>query len=124
MREHSNFDIQQATADQLREVAERQYGATFSPYGPFHMQNQLAHRGEPNLHVRDCVFLSSKEDIDDWQITQEIKLTVLTCQVQDISDIKRKLYRLGEDIAKFKSQRSLLPSPQPVPQSADSAARW
>lgn len=86
MPERSIFDIQQATADQLREVAERQYGATFSPYGPFHMQNQLAHRGEPNLHVNDCVFLSSKEDI---------------------SDIKRKLYRLGEDIAKFKSQRQL-----------------
>lgn len=81
MREHSNFDIQQATADHLREVAERQY--------------------------RDFLFLKSKEDIDDWPITQEIKLTVLTCQVQDISDIKRKLYRLGEDIAKFKSQRQL-----------------
>lgn len=130
MSERKIFNMQHATAEKLREVAARQYQefklneATFSPYGPFHMQNQLAHRGEPNLHVRDCVFLSSKEDIDDWQITQEIKLTVLTCQVQDISDIKRKLYRLGEDIAKFKSQRSLLPSPQPAPQSEDSAARW
>ena len=121
MREHSNFDIQQATTDQLREVAERQYGATFSPYGPFHMQNQLAHRGEPNLHVKDCVFLSSKEDIDDWERKQW--LPVSTHKFEDISDIKRELYRLGEDIAKFKSQRPH-PSSQPAPQSADSVARW
>ena len=121
MSERKIFNMQHATAEHLREDAARQHEATYSPYGPFHMQNQLAHRGVPTLHMKDCVFLSSKEAIDAWERKQW--LPVSTHKFEDISDIKRELYRLGEDIAKFKSQRPH-PSSQPDPQSADSAARW